>query len=36
LLPLRALPDDIVAGNPTAKLYQCIVVEDKVVLVDPT
>jgi len=36
MINLYALPDDIVAGNPTAELYQCIVVEDKVVLVDPT
>jgi hypothetical protein len=36
MINLYALPDDIVAGNPTAKLYQCTVVEDKVVLVDPT
>jgi len=36
MINLYALPDDIVAGNPTARLYQCTVVEDKVVLVDPT
>ncbi|MGA8495005.1 MAG: DUF1236 domain-containing protein [Xanthobacteraceae bacterium] len=36
MINLYALPDDIVAGNPAAKLYQCTVVEDKVVLVDPT
>jgi hypothetical protein len=36
MINLYALPDDIVAGNPTAKLYQCTVVDDKVVLVDPT
>jgi Protein of unknown function (DUF1236) len=36
MINLYALPDDIVAGNPSAKLYQCTVVEDKVVLVDPT
>jgi sulfur transfer complex TusBCD TusB component (DsrH family) len=36
MINLYALPDDIVASNASAKLYQCIVVEDKVVLVDPT
>jgi hypothetical protein len=36
MINLYALPDDIVAGNASAKLYQCTVVEDKVVLVDPT
>ena len=36
MINLYALPDDIVAGNPTAKLYECTMVEDKVVLVDPT
>jgi hypothetical protein len=36
MINLYALPDDIVSGNPAAKLYQCTVVEDKVVLVDPT
>jgi hypothetical protein len=36
MINLYALPDDIVAGIPAAKLYQCTVVEDKVVLVDPT
>jgi Protein of unknown function (DUF1236) len=36
MINLYALPDDIVAGNPTAKLYECTMVGDKVVLVDPT
>ena len=36
MINLYALPDDIIAGNPAAKLYQCTVVDDKVVLVDPT
>jgi hypothetical protein len=36
MINLYALPDDIVAGNPAAKLYECTMVEDKVVLVDPT
>ena len=36
MINLYALPDDIVARIPAAKLYQCTVVEDKVVLVDPT
>lgn len=35
MINLYALPDDILTGNPAAKLYQCIMVEDKVVLVDP-
>ena len=36
MINLYALPDDVAAGIPAAKLYQCTVVEDKVVLVDPT
>jgi hypothetical protein len=36
MINLYALPDDVVAGNPAAKLYECTMVEDKVVLVDPT
>ena len=36
MINLYALPDDIVSGNPAAKIYECTVVEDKVVLVDPT
>ena len=33
---LYALPDDAVAGVPAAKLYKYTMVENKVVLVDPT
>jgi hypothetical protein len=36
MINLYALPDDIVAGIPAAKLYECTMVEDQVVLVDPT
>jgi hypothetical protein len=36
MINLYALPDDIVAGNSAAKLVQCTMVGDKVVLVDPT
>ena len=36
MINLYALPDDIVAGNAAAKLIQCTMVGDKVVLVDPT
>ena len=36
MINLYALPDDIVSGNPAAKLIQCTMVDDKVVLVDPT
>ena len=36
MINLYALPDDIVAGIPAAKLYECTMVEDKVVVVDPT
>ncbi|MGD0147840.1 MAG: DUF1236 domain-containing protein [Xanthobacteraceae bacterium] len=36
MINLYALPDDIVAGIPAAELYECTMVEDKVVLVDPT
>jgi Protein of unknown function (DUF1236) len=36
MINLYALPDDIVAGNPAAKLIQYTMVGDKVVLVDPT
>jgi Protein of unknown function (DUF1236) len=36
MINLYALPDDIVAGNPSAKLYEYTMVQDKVVLVDPT
>jgi hypothetical protein len=36
MLELYALPDDTVAGNETAKLFEYTIVQDKVVLVDPT
>jgi hypothetical protein len=36
MINLYALPDDVVAGNAAAKLIQCTMVGDKVVLVDPT
>ena len=36
MINLYALPDDIVASNPSAKLYEYTMVQDKVVLVDPT
>ena len=36
MINLYALPDDIVAANAAAKLIQCTMVGDKVVLVDPT
>jgi hypothetical protein len=36
MLELYALPDDAVAGNQTAKLFEYAIVQDKVVLVDPT
>jgi hypothetical protein len=36
MINLYALPDDIVSGNPAAKIYEFTMVGDKVVLVDPT
>ena len=36
MIELYALPDDILASNPAAKLYKYTMVEDRVVLVDPT
>ncbi len=36
MINLYALPDDVVSGNPAAKLIQCTMVDDEVVLVDPT
>ncbi|MGH7484533.1 MAG: DUF1236 domain-containing protein [bacterium] len=35
-LELRALPDEAVADNPSAKFFQYTRVQDKVVVVDPT
>jgi len=36
MIELYALPDDVLAENPTAKLFKFTRVEDQVVLVDPT
>ena len=36
MIELYALPDDVVADNPVAKLYKFTRMEDEVVLVDPT
>ena len=36
MIQLYALPDDAVADNPAAKFYEYTVVQDEVVLVDPT
>jgi hypothetical protein len=36
MIELYALPDDAVAGIPAAKIYKYTMVDNKVVLVDPT
>ena len=36
MIELYALPDDAVADNPAIKLYKYTMVQDQVVLVDPT
>ena len=36
MIELYMLPDDAIAGVPAAKLYKYTMVENKVVLVDPT
>jgi hypothetical protein len=36
MLELYNLPDDILADNQTAKLFEYTIVQDKVVVVDPT
>jgi len=36
MIELYALPDDILARNPATKLFEYTMVEDRVVLVDPT
>jgi hypothetical protein len=36
MIELYALPDDALAGVPAAKLYEYTMVENKVVVVDPT
>lgn len=36
MIELYMLPDDILAQNPAAKFYKYTVVQDRVVMVDPT
>ena len=36
MIELDPLPDEAVANNPTAKFYEYTMVQDRVVLVDPT
>ena len=36
MIELSPLPDEAVADNPTAKFYEYTVVQDRVVVVDPT
>jgi Spy/CpxP family protein refolding chaperone len=36
MIQLYALPDQVLAENQTAEFYECTMVQDKVVLVDPT
>jgi hypothetical protein len=36
MIELYTLPDDVVSANPVAKFYQYTMVQDRVVLVDPT
>jgi hypothetical protein len=36
MIELNPLPDEAVADNPTAKFYEYTMVQDRVVLVDPT
>jgi hypothetical protein len=36
MIVLNPLPDEAVADNPTAKFYEYTMVQDRVVLVDPT
>jgi hypothetical protein len=36
MIELYMLPDDILAQNPAAKFYKYTMVQDRVVLVDPT
>ena len=36
MIELYVLPDDILVQNPTTKFYKYTVVQDRVVLVDPT
>jgi hypothetical protein len=36
MIDLYALPDEVLADNPVAKLYKFTRVDEQVVLVDPT
>jgi hypothetical protein len=36
MIELNPLPDEAVADNPTAKFYEYTMMQDRVVLVDPT
>jgi hypothetical protein len=36
MIELNPLPDEAVADNPSAKFYEYTMVQDRVVLVDPT
>jgi hypothetical protein len=36
MIELNPLPDEAVADNPTAKFYEYTMVQDRVVVVDPT
>jgi hypothetical protein len=36
MIELYALPDDVAAANPAVKFFEYTMVQDKVVLVDPT
>lgn len=36
MIELYALPDDAIADSPAAKLYRYTMVQDRMVLVDPT
>jgi hypothetical protein len=36
MIELYSLPDDVLAANPSAKMFEYTVVQDQVVLVDPT
>lgn len=35
-LELHSLPDDALIAVPVAKMFKCVVIDDKVVLIDPT
>jgi hypothetical protein len=36
MIELYMLPDDVLAANPVTKLYKYTMVQDQVVIVDPT